>query len=245
MNTEEKARAYDEALKWMRIIYPSLSGADKEDAEHFFPQLRESEDERIRKDIVAAVEMRGDLTQARKSEIYAYLEKQKERKPAEPELKIPDWVHGGWDDEYMINTVIGRYSLHAEVAKKRGDTHDYNLSKSMENWLRNVVKPLILEKQKGKMTADEFENSDLFRLKLKTQYHNGYQDGVAQQQEKQKEKPEVDLEDEIDSYFKEWWMDLTDQGYILHTPDEHAGLMSVKQIARHFYKLGLNARKEG
>ena len=40
------------------------------------PEL--SEDERIRKDIVAAVEMRGDLTQGRKSEIYAYLEKQKE-----------------------------------------------------------------------------------------------------------------------------------------------------------------------
>ena len=78
MTQEEKARAYDEALNWMRTIYPSLSGADKEDAEHFFPDLRESEDERIRKDIVAAVEMRGDLTQARKSEIYAYLEKQKE-----------------------------------------------------------------------------------------------------------------------------------------------------------------------
>ena len=44
------------------------------------PELRESEDERIRKDIVAAVEMCGDLTQGRKSEIYAYLEKQKEQK---------------------------------------------------------------------------------------------------------------------------------------------------------------------
>ena len=49
--------------------------------EEVFPELAESEDERIRKDIVAAVEMRGDLTQARKSEIYAYLEKQKEQKP--------------------------------------------------------------------------------------------------------------------------------------------------------------------
>lgn len=75
-------------------------------------------------------------------------EKQKEYIPAESEPKIPDWVYGNWDDEYMINTVIGRYSLHAEVAKKQGDTHEYNLSKSMENWLRNVIKPLILEKQK-------------------------------------------------------------------------------------------------
>lgn len=47
MNTEEKARAYDEALNWMRELYPGLHGATKEDAEHYFPELHESEDERI------------------------------------------------------------------------------------------------------------------------------------------------------------------------------------------------------
>ena len=51
---------------------------EMEALETLIPELRESEDERIRRDIVAAVEMRGDLTQGRKSEIYAYLEKQKE-----------------------------------------------------------------------------------------------------------------------------------------------------------------------
>lgn len=45
------------------------------------PELKEFEDERMMKDIVAAVEMHGDLTQGRKSEIYAYLKKQKEQKP--------------------------------------------------------------------------------------------------------------------------------------------------------------------
>lgn len=43
------------------------------------PELRESEDERIRKDIITAVEMYKDFTQGRKEEIYAYLEKQKEQ----------------------------------------------------------------------------------------------------------------------------------------------------------------------
>ena len=87
-----------------------------------------------------------------------WTEKQKKQEPIEPELKTPDWVHGGWDNEYMINTVIGRYSLHAEVAKKRGDTHDYNLSKSMENWLRNVAKPLILDKPKEQKPAEWSED---------------------------------------------------------------------------------------
>lgn len=53
------------------------------------------------------------------------------------------------------------------------------------------------------------------------------------------------LEEEIETYFKGWYMDETDQGYILHTPDDHAGLMSVKQVARHFAEWGAeHARKE-
>ena len=41
-------KRYNEALGWMRKIYPTLTGANKEDAEHYFPELKESEDERIR-----------------------------------------------------------------------------------------------------------------------------------------------------------------------------------------------------
>ncbi len=43
MDTYKKK--YNEALAWMRELYPGLHGATKEDAEHFFPELRESEDE--------------------------------------------------------------------------------------------------------------------------------------------------------------------------------------------------------
>ena len=79
MKTEEKAKRYDEALNWMRELYPGLHGATKEDAEHYFPELKESEDERIRKEIVSALKFAND------GGIYdkhiAYLEKQKEQKP--------------------------------------------------------------------------------------------------------------------------------------------------------------------
>ena len=53
---------------------------------------------------------------------------------------------------------------------------------------------------------------------------------------------EVEEEDEneyINKYFKGWYVDLTDQGNILHTPDGNAGLMSVKEVARHFFELGM------
>lgn len=60
----------------------------------------------------------------------------------------------------------------------------------------------------------------------------------------QQEQPEVDLAEEIKNYFKGFYMDLTDQGYILKNSDGSVGLMSVKEIARHFYELGqCNARK--
>lgn len=49
MTIEQKAKKYDEALEWMRELYPGLHGATKEDAEHYFPELKESQDEIHRK----------------------------------------------------------------------------------------------------------------------------------------------------------------------------------------------------
>lgn len=38
---ENFEKKYLDALNWMRDIYPSLNGCVKEDAEHFFPELKE------------------------------------------------------------------------------------------------------------------------------------------------------------------------------------------------------------
>ena len=52
METFEKK--YNEALSWMQKIYPTLTGADKEDAEHYFPELKKQPDPRhsINEDLV-------------------------------------------------------------------------------------------------------------------------------------------------------------------------------------------------
>ena len=104
MTQEEKAKAYDEALKWMRELYPGLHGATKEDAEHYLPQLRESEDEKIRKELIEFIQWsedrgmtRHDFHQAKRpAEWIDWLEKQKEQKPAE-------WSE---EDEKMRNLAI-------------------------------------------------------------------------------------------------------------------------------------------
>lgn len=92
MTREEKARAYDEALNWMRELYPGLHGATKEDAEHYFPELKESEDERIRKIIEDVIRVYSktqgewlngydmDTLVVHLREAFGALEKQKEQK---------------------------------------------------------------------------------------------------------------------------------------------------------------------
>jgi len=81
MTQEEKAKAYDEALEKARSIieyYVEHKRNDvlpyiKEDLEGIFPELKESEDERIRKEIIDFVKSRGGF----KGDWIAWLEKQK------------------------------------------------------------------------------------------------------------------------------------------------------------------------
>ena len=48
---ENYEKKYFDALNWMTALYPSLEGCIKEDAEHFFPELKESKGERIKRAI--------------------------------------------------------------------------------------------------------------------------------------------------------------------------------------------------
>lgn len=95
MTEKEKATAYDEALerarKMLNMILDNELLGFPDQIREIFPQLRESEDERIRKELISLVRMhvlesdtclvRGGKTT--RKEAIAYLEKQKEQKPAE------------------------------------------------------------------------------------------------------------------------------------------------------------------
>ena len=84
LSIEEKARAYDEALK---VAEKYHNGTLKDVMETIFPELKESEDERIRKAIIEHFEgshssmypYKGFI----KEQILAWLERQGEQKPAE------------------------------------------------------------------------------------------------------------------------------------------------------------------
>lgn len=82
MTKEEKAKAYDEALKRAEAAIDIAADKDlvKGVATTIFPELRESEDERIRKVLVDMVNRETGFTGfPSQGQVLAYLEKQKER----------------------------------------------------------------------------------------------------------------------------------------------------------------------
>jgi len=110
MDYKEK---YEKALEWMKSIYPTMQGSDKEDAEHYFPEL--SEDERIRLficDLITRIFWGRDWNISKK-DCLAYLEKQKEQKPAE---------NGGKELLYVSNKSynIGYRDGKREAESKQG-----------------------------------------------------------------------------------------------------------------------------
>ena len=109
MTTEEKARAYDKALekakkKYNSKYHPSVgpSGVylNNADLEDIFPELKESEDEKIRKALVWHLKADADFVSngVTKTECIAYLEKQKEQKPVDNErVEITDFEQSVYD----------------------------------------------------------------------------------------------------------------------------------------------------
>lgn len=132
MTQEEKAKAYDEALEKARKRV-AIEPQDHTDAilKDIFPQLRESEDERVRKALIQYLKdypcyLPNGLYS--RDDFFVYLEKQKEQKPAE-------WSE---EDEDMLNSCISSIEEAKEnryaYRETDGDTsYDHEIS-----WLKSL-----------------------------------------------------------------------------------------------------------
>lgn len=97
---EDYEERYNKLVNFIKDLYPHTSDYVKEKLEGFIPELKESEDERIRKAqldywrSVGGKEWYGVPVQ----ETIAWLEKQGEQKPTdkvEPKFKVGDWITNG------------------------------------------------------------------------------------------------------------------------------------------------------
>lgn len=93
MDYKEK---YEHLLKFIKNLYPHMSDYCKEKTEGFIPELKESEDVRIRKEIIKVFTGEsGFITKEEAKKYVAWLEKQGEQKSAdkvEPKFKVGNWV---------------------------------------------------------------------------------------------------------------------------------------------------------
>ena len=99
MDYEKK---YKDALAWIRSLHPTMKGEDKKDAERYFPELKESEDERIIKALKEGFKyyqlFNPTFGGVPCTEIVNWLEKQGEQKPVdnvEPKY-VPKFHEGDW-----------------------------------------------------------------------------------------------------------------------------------------------------
>ena len=79
MTQEEKARAYDEAFELAKSWYVDAQIDFKKSLENLFPKLKESEDERIRKELIRAFQSLNTIevwNGIKRTDIIAWLEKQ-------------------------------------------------------------------------------------------------------------------------------------------------------------------------
>lgn len=125
MTTMQKAAAYDKALKDIKAVYPNLKGEVKLAVEHAFPELKESEDEKIMGDIMEAVE--NWLPYERVEEIRAYL---REHKPTEWSEEDENKLHQVMEVLLADKTIALRENPHCKALHRAYD--------ELLDWLKSL-----------------------------------------------------------------------------------------------------------
>ena len=162
MTTEEKARAYDEALEKAKEHINSKGIGDTVDlCKHLFPELVESEDERIRKELIELIgyfRSRG-INQHLCDECLVYLERQK------PSFKQ---IHDSaiWDSGLRTGIELGK--------QKEFVSEDFE-----SIWKTEDCKTLLDE---GEKLSPRFK--ELFKEICHSWYDKGIEVGVKQKEPK-------------------------------------------------------------
>ena len=139
MDYEKKYKDALEKMKsWVRGEHPECFSEAQKAAEFIFPELRESEDERIRKGIVETIKQCPDtfLNPKNRNKMLAYLEKQKEQKPAErfaeareeyevewSRKEVVDIDHWSGGDDAMLESILSDINYATPPYKKGNDEY--------------------------------------------------------------------------------------------------------------------------
>jgi len=161
MTTEQKAKAYDEALKAAIAAHKDEDRHLKATLERIFPELKESEDEKIRKEILHFIKKRDRSgCDYDYDKWIAWLEKQGEQKPI-PKFKIGDTMrtlqeaNDGYTDGMPVVVSIDNEYYHCTnelIAIKDQDDYEFppiNVKQNLVNKIESKFKvgDWVIDKQ--------------------------------------------------------------------------------------------------
>lgn len=127
---EQKAKAYNKAVKEASIAYKDGDKYLKATLERIFPELIEPDDERIRKDIIRVLKGEISFTSEKENEKYiTWLEKQGKLNPYS--MKETTWNK---EDEENMNNVLYILNQLKDISSYEED----NIGKKTINWLKSL-----------------------------------------------------------------------------------------------------------
>ena len=134
MTEKEKAKAYDKAIERAKKLYSNGI------AEEIFPELKESEDEKIKKAIIEFFESEDDNTTyslAQKKDIIAWLENQgkKYTDKNKPRFNVGDWIVDKFGDSWHIDSLDKK---NYQVYDGEGNYNYFPISKQDEMHLWTI-----------------------------------------------------------------------------------------------------------
>ena len=201
MTQEEKAKAYDEAIGKAAALYKAsepMSGCNVI-LETLFPELKESEDEKIREELIeyirktTCVNFIGKCSKKEAEKFIAWIEKQEGC-----EYIKKDWLEHIKQSWYKEGFIDGKYSggtskewtiSDAATLKELIDFLENGTAKLQHdltryaNWLKNQFTPI--EKQGEQKPSD-----DEMKALLRTEYEKGRADAIAEMQKEWSEEDE-------------------------------------------------------
>lgn len=124
MTQKEKAKAYDKAIEKLRSLHDDYDTIStlidvKEELEEIFPELKETEDEKIRKDIISFLQLpHPQFVGKREQEKWiAWLEKQGEQKPVG--WNVGEAVNERWNIFWKYRKDLPKYLDYLEKSSKK------------------------------------------------------------------------------------------------------------------------------